>query len=551
MTSDLQNSATITTFGDFTPWPEALQSAYIAAGYWTKDPLTKILEDQAHAQPNKVALIGPDHTLTFAAFNQAAERLAHALRAKGLCPNDNAVVQLPNGALFYVVFFALLKLGVKPVGALFSHGIHELQSFHAQLSPRLVVASRAHKLFRNDQDAADAMKRLNHEGIALFDTGSDDCLTNLAFRDAPITDAGKLPNLNAEDIAFYQLSGGSTNIPKLIPRTHADYYYSIRQSCDVCELTPLDTYLCALPAPHNFPMSSPGALGIWHAGGTVVMASDPSPQTCFTLIKNHEVTVTSLVPPLLPLWLDAAKDHRAEIASLRFVQVGGAKLPPAIAARIEPELGCLLQQVFGMAEGLVCYTRLHDDQWTRCNTQGLPMSPADEIKIINEDGHPVADGESGLLKTRGPYTIRGYFRAPEHNLRVFDADGFYTTGDIVCRLSSGHLIVTGRDKDQINRGGEKIAPEEVENLLLKYEGIIQAAVVAMPDDTLGERSCAFLVCEGDSPKPHLIRRHLREYGIADFKLPDRFITLDSLPLTAVGKPDKKHLRQTLVEEPNP
>jgi 2,3-dihydroxybenzoate-AMP ligase len=248
---------------------------------------------------------------------------------------------------------------------------------------------------------------------------------------------------------------------------------------------------------------------------------------------------------MIPLWLNAARERPEALRSLRLVQVGGAKLPETLARRIEPELGCRLQQVFGMAEGLVCYTRLGDDDWSRFNTQGRPMSDADEVRIVGEDGAPVPDGEAGRLLTRGPYTVRGYYRSPEHNRRVFDEDGFYATGDVVRRTPSGHLIVVGREKDQINRGGEKIAAEEVENLLLTHPEIVQAAIVAMADEALGEKSCAFLVCKGEMPKPHHLRQHLRARGIADYKLPDRFVALESLPLTPVGKPDKSRLRQTI------
>ena len=195
-----------------------------------------------------------------------------------------------------------------------------------------------------------------------------------------------------------------------------------------------------------------------------------------------------------------------------------------------------------MAEGLVNYTRRGDAEVF--GSQGRPISPDDEVKIVDEDGNPVPDGEVGQLAVRGPYTVRGYYRAPEQNARVFDVEGFYYSGDLVCRTPGGNLRVVGRVKDQINRGGEKIAAEEVEHLLMRHREVLAAALVAMPDDSLGEKSCAFIVAR-TALRGVDLRRHLTRLGIADYKLPDRFHMIDSLPLTAVGKPDKKRLRASL------
>lgn len=163
--------------------------------------------------------------------------------------------------------------------------------------------------------------------------------------------------------------------------------------------------------------------------------------------------------------------------------------------------------------------------------------------MVDEHGLPVASGEAGRLLTRGPYTFRGYYKSPQHNVSAFDADGFYASGDLVRQLPSGHLIVVGRDKDQINRGGEKIAAEEVENHLLGHPHIEQVAIVSMPDATLGEKSCAFVVA-AEKLTPLQLRKYLRQLGIADFKVPDKFQFVTDLPLTAVGKVDKKALRAT-------
>jgi non-ribosomal peptide synthetase component E (peptide arylation enzyme) len=180
-------------------------------------------------------------------------------------------------------------------------------------------------------------------------------------------------------------------------------------------------------------------------------------------------------------------------------------------------------------------------------TQGRPLSPADEIIIVGPDDQPVPDGEAGELLTRGPYTIRGYYRADAHNAKAFTADGFYRTGDIVRRDEGGNLLVEGRAKDLINRGGEKISAEEVENLLLGHPAVREAAAVAMPHPVLGEQTCAYLVLRpGESLDLAALCAYLEERRVARFKWPERLEILDVLPVTNVGKVDKKKLRDDIA-----
>ena len=305
-------------------------------------------------------------------------------------------------------------------------------------------------------------------------------------------------------------------------------------------------YLCALPATHNFAVSSPGWLGIMDVGGTIVMAPDPSARRILPLIADHRVTITGIVPPVAMLWLEALELNTHDLSSLEVIQVGGAKLSEEVARRITPSFNCRLQQVFGMAEGLVNYTRFSDSDELVVTTQGRPISPDDEILIVDDNDVPVPPGESGHLLTRGPYTIRGYLASPEHNAKAFTREGFYWTGDIV-RMVGPNLQVTGRSKDQINRGGEKIAPEEVENLLLSHPSILEVCVVGIPDQLLGERIKAHVVLkEGHDVDVRELRRHLLDKGIASFKMPDIFQFNNELPRTAMGKTASMKLRQEEV-----
>ncbi len=529
----------------FTAWPDDLAAHYRAQGYWLDRPMTDILAQQVVARPEAPAIICGERTLSYAELDRQSNHLAAHLQAAGLRRHDTALVQLPNSAEFYVSFFALLKLGVVPVNALFSHQRQEMLAYARQIQPRLLIASRRHGLFANDhflaelRDVAPALSTVVLEGEAGANVLSlQACLQP---RDEPFE---ATPTAGAE-VAFFQLSGGSTGTPKLIPRTHNDYYYSLRRSVELCGLSPATRFLCALPAPHNYTMSSPGALGVFIAGGCVVMAADPEPLSCFALIERHAIDWVPLVPPAVALWLRAAPEHRQRLASLKVLQVGGANFSEALARRVPEELGCRLQQVFGMAEGLVNYTRLDDDSERVFTTQGCPMSADDEVRVLDEEGRAVPLGEPGMLATRGPYTFRGYYLAPEQNAQVFDAEGFYYSGDVVQQDADGYLKVVGRVKDVINRGGEKIAAEEVENLLLHHPAVTHVALVAIPDELMGEKSCACVVASDAALKPSDLRKYLRAQGVADYKLPDRFQFMAELPLTAVGKINKKQLRDTL------
>jgi 2,3-dihydroxybenzoate-AMP ligase len=531
---------------EFSPWPAGQAQHYRQAGYWIDQPLTHILDAQLAASPEAEALVCGDRRFSYADLDRMSRNLAAHLAAQGLGHGDTALVQLPNVAEFYVVFFALLRIGVVPVNALFSHRRLELTEYARQMTPRLLVASRRHELFRDDA-FADELRSAGVRHVLLLDEDAPALsLTRQLSQPGGLPQgAGPTP---ADQVAFFQLSGGSTGTPKLIPRTHNDYDYSIRASVEICGVTAATRFLCALPAAHNFTLSSPGTLGVFHAGGTVVMAHSPDPAACFDLVAAERVTMVPLVPPAVALWLRAVEEapaRRALLESLDLMLVGGASFAEATARQVPERLGCRLQQVFGMAEGLVNYTRLTDSAETIFTTQGRPISPDDEVRILDEDGRPVPDGTPGALATRGPYTFRGYYRSPEHNAKAFDSEGFYHSGDVVVR-EGGNLRVVGRIKDQINRGGEKIAAEEIENLLLRHPDVTHAALVAVEDSLLGEKSCAFLVMRDGAGKlsPPALRRHLLELGIAEYKLPDRFRQLPALPLTAVGKIDKRRLRDS-------
>ncbi|MFG3318193.1 (2,3-dihydroxybenzoyl)adenylate synthase [Streptomyces sp. NPDC048171] len=529
---------------DAPTWPAEFAGRYREAGYWRGETFGGVLRERAAAHPDRIALVDPAperRVRTYRELDEAADRLAAGFAARGIGRGDRVVVQLPNVAEFVEVVFALFRIGALPVFALPAHRDTEILHFCSFSEAVAYVVPDVLGGFDHRELAARV--RQNCPGLKeVFVVGEPGVHT--ALSEVPRDPSGPLPGPEPHEVAFLQLSGGTTGVSKLIPRTHDDYVYSLRGSNEICGVDAGTRYLVTLPAAHNFPMSSPGWLGTLYAGGTVVMCPGPEPATAFALIEQEGITLTGLVPPLALLWTEAAARGEHDLSSLGLVLVGGAKYSEQAARRLEPALGCQLMQVFGMAEGLVNYTRLDDDPETVVTTQGLPISPDDEIRIVDDADQDVPDGEFGHLLTRGPYTIRGYWRAPEHNGRSFTEDGFYRTGDIVRRTPSGHLVVEGRAKDQINRGGEKVAPEEIENIILAHPDVHDVSLVAVPDDFLGERTLAHVILrEGAEPmRPAAVKAFVRARGVAAYKIPDLVRFVDAFPQTGVGKVSKKGLR---------
>jgi len=530
------------------PWPEGLVRHYVAAGYWRGETFGELLHERAETCGGRIAVVGGATRWSYAELDRRASDIAAGLLARGLRRGDRVIVHLPNIPAFVSVVFGLFRAGLIPVYALPAHRIAEIGHFAVTGHARAYVCAGQYGGFDYGGLATTLQARcpwLEHGVVAQGEPGQHTALTEIeragAGIDLPWSAAA------AQDTAFLQASGGTTGLPKLIPRTHDDYIYTLRESARICGLTADSVFLCALPMAHNFPMSSPGFLGTLYAGGRVVLSPSPSPDVCFQLIAQERATFSSLVPPALLLWLEAARHGGHDLSSLRVIQVGGAKLIPEVARRVGPVLRVTLQQVFGMAEGLVNYTRLDDDEDTIIHTQGRPISPDDDILIVDEHDHPVAPGQPGHLLTRGPYTLRGYYNDPAANARAFTRDGHYRTGDIVRQTAEGYLVVEGRAGDHINRAGEKISAEEIEDHLLAHPRVFDAAVVSVPDAYLGERSCAFVIASDSEHPPRAVelKRWMRERGLAAFKVPDQIIFTPSFAATAALKTNRRALRAQL------
>lgn len=520
---------------DWTPYPEATAADYRRGGHWHGRTLGERFRECARRYPDSRAVVAGDAGLTYAELDNRCDRLAAGLVSLGVQARDRVVVQLPNLVEFVEVLFALMRVGATPVLVMPSYRRQELRALMEIAEPVAYVIPDHYGGFDFRSQArklCEDVGTVRHVLVA----GEPEEFTPVQelYREPE-----PLPDVDADDLALCVMSGGTTGGPKLVPRTHENYAY-LPHACAAAGLDRSDVYLAALPLAHNFPLACPGLLGTLTSGGTAVMSPTSSPDDAFPLIERERVTWTTLVPSVVDLWTEARQWHHSDLSSLRLVQVGGAVFRSESARRATQGLGCGLQQVYGMAEGLLTMTALDDPDELVLTAQGRPLCPADEVRLVDPDGVDVEDGAVGELWTRGPYTVRGYFRAPESSAESFTPDGLYRTGDLARRLPSGHLVIHGRLKDVINRGGDKIPCEELEGHLLAHPAISAAAAVPVADPGLGERVCVFLV----SKQPQSLREvraFLQARGVASFKFPDRLEYVDRLPLTKIGKIDRKVL----------
>src|SRR4029434_11067911 len=333
-----------------------------------------------------------------------------------------------------------------------------------------------------------------------------------------------------------------------IPRTHNDYIYNSRLASAVTGVGADQIFLDVLPLAHNLPLACPGLQGYLLHGGTFVLSNSTRGEDFFTLIERRRVTHIAVVPALLIRLINDPLIEKFDLSSLRVIQSGGQRLQPEVRRRTKELIPSVtVQENFGMAEGMLMFVRFDDAEDVRMETVGRPLSPDDEVRLVDDDDNAVAPGDIGELLARGPYTLRGYFGVPEYNARAFTSDGFYRSGDLMRRHPSGTYMREGRKKDLINRGGEKISAEEIENLILTHPAVQNVACVPMPDPILGERMCACVILRqgGALTLEHLVAFLMTE-EIAKHKLPERLEIMADFPLSPFGKVSKKYLTERIA-----
>ena len=533
-------------------FPPELAARYRAKGYWEDRSFAAVFGEVFRRFADRVAIIDSDQRVTYAQLDQRSTQLALNLLDTGLKPLDRVVVQLPNVAGFAYLYFALQKIGAIPIMALPTHRFREINQFVA-LSGAVACATPDRT---KDFDYRDLVRRIRpasrslRYGIILGDAPEGYLsLNELIARPNPRSaDELRAITIDPEDPAAFQLSGGTTGIPKLIPRSHNDYLYNSRMAAAVTGVQSDGVLLNVLPLAHNLPLACPGLQGYLLHGAKIVLGNSTRSEEIFSLIERHRVSHIAVVPALLIRLINEPSITRYDLSSLRVIQSGGQRLQPEVRRRTKELIpGVFVQENFGMAEGMLMFVRRDDPEDVRMETVGRPISPDDEVRLVDDNDHEVAAGEVGEFLARGPYTLRGYFGVPEYNARAFSSDGFYRSGDLMRRHPSGNYMVEGRKKDLINRGGEKISAEEIENLILAHPAVQNAACVPMPDPILGERMCAYVILRpGAVLSLEQLVAFLLNEDIAKHKLPERLEIVDDFPLSAFGKVSKKDLTEKIT-----
>jgi len=535
-------------------FPPECAARYRAKGYWEDRSLRETFDEVFSKYAERLAVIDRDRYVTYAEINERATRLALNLLDEGLKPLDRIVMQLPNVAEFVYLYFALQKIGCIPIMALPTHRYREINQF-VELSDAVACATPDRvgdfdytKLIHRVR----AARRTLRLGIILGDAPEGFLsLTELIERESKRSAEDlKAISIDAEDPALFQLSGGTTGVPKLIPRTHNDYVYNSRAAVRVTAVGPDSVLLNVLPLAHNLPLACPGLQGFLLSGGKVVLSTSTQAADLLPLIERHRVTHIHVVPALLIRWINDPLIEKFDLSSLEVIQSGGQRLQPEIRRRTKELIPSVtVQENFGMSEGMLMFVRLDDPDDVRMETVGRPISTDDEVRLVDDDDKEVAPGDVGEFLVRGPYTLRGYYGVPEYNAQAFTSDGFYRSGDLMRQHPSGNYMVEGRKKDLINRGGEKISAEEIENLILTQPTVQNVACVPMPDPVLGERLCACVI----------LRRHcslsleelvafLADQEIAKHKFPERLEIMDEFPLSPFGKVSKKDLTERIARK---
>ena len=537
----------------FVPFPPEFAARYRDKGYWRGQSLAQEFDVVYQRFADRTVLVDGDRHFTYAELDRITTNLALNLLEIGLKPLDRVVPTLPNVFEFVLLYFALQKIGCIPIAALVTHRYGEISQFVNLSGATTCVYPET----SGDFSFSPIMDRIAAENPSFkirivlgTPKAGEHSLRELIDKPATLP-ASRLAEIKIDpsDPCIFQLSGGTTGIPKLIPRTNNDYAYNSKVAASVCEVDAESVLLLVLPIAHNLPLACPGIQGFMFHGAKVVLHANTRPAEMFALIQKHKVTHLKVVPALLIRLINDPSVGDYDLSSLKLIQSGGQRMQPEVRAKTRALIpGVFVQENFGMSEGTLMFVRATDSEEVKLETCGRPVCADDEVKLLDEDDREVPMGEVGELTVRGPYTLRGYFGVPEYNAKQFTTDGFYRSGDLMRMHPSGNYVVEGRKKDLINRGGEKISAEEVENLILMHPAVQNVACVPMPDANMGEKMCAFVILRrGQSLHLKELVAFLLTKEIAKFKLPERLEVLADFPVSTFGKVSKKVLGE-IVEK---
>ena len=528
---------------------------FFASGAWTASTMGETLAEAARVAGERVAVVVRDDRLTWADLDRRSDHLAAGLLDLGLVPGDRIIFQMGTGTAIVAAFHACWKAGLVPVCAVPAYRAYEIGALveRSGAVAHLVEVGSAGSF---DLVAFADGLRAAHPGLRhLFVAGATapaGALTLAALEAAgaaldPVRARALLDEAaaTAEDVFAFQLSGGSTGTPKIIPRFHGEYLAYATRWAERVGLTDDEVLLWPLSLAHNAGMIFMLIPSLVRRARLVLLPRFEV-DSFLSAIEAEKVTLGCVLGPMGPRLLQADLGAR-DLSSLRYV------LTMNQAGDMERHLGVPCANYFGITEGILMGSAAGDPEGARHDTNGRPASPFDEVKIIGPGGEEVASGEVGELCFRGPSTLTAYVGSDEATAAAFTADGFFRTGDVMRQVAHQGLIsytFEGRIKENIDRGGEKFGVVAIEELISRHPAVTEARVVGMPDPELGERVCAYVILQpgGNPPTVEEMGAFLLNCGLAKFKLPERIEVLSEFPATAVGKLDRSALRRLAAAE---
>jgi non-ribosomal peptide synthetase component E (peptide arylation enzyme) len=545
----------------FAPYKEEIIKAYTENGGWLNLTYGDLLDRAAVRHPDRVAVIDEKHRLTYKSLKEKVVRFAIALLDLGVKKYDRIILQLPNRYEFVVAFYAMQKIGAIPLLAVPRHGYQEIASFAAITEPTgWIIPAKDGKveLIPLIEEVLSTAKGIKHiimprdgESLPAYAHSMEALIESINFERYPGSYLDSFrPDPN--DVAVLLPTGGTTGLPKVVPRTHnslivTNQYISARHHTSDAIL------LQATPVGHAMAMQG-GVNCAMFSGSTLVLQAIPRPTEILETIQRERVTSAFMVPTQLEGIINHPDLERYDLRSLKVIGTAGAGLPVDVAQKAISYLGkfnCKFSgNGLGASEGLLALGDLDDPLELKMKTVGRNVTPGSHYKVVDLEERELGTHVEGELVAKGPEVFTGYYKGTEEERReVFTHDGYYRTGDLAKIDEHGYITITGRRKDTIIRGGETLVPSEMENLIRKHPDVERVAVVGMTDPQMGERACAFVVPKpGSSLTFEGMIRFLRSHGAGVLLLPERLEIVNRLPETGIGKVDKKALKKDIEEK---
>ena len=528
---------------------EQRRAAYRQQGLWGDASLADYWQQTARAMPDKIAVVD-NHgaSYTYSALDHAASCLANWMLAKGIESGDRIAFQLPGWCEFTVIYLACLKIGAVSVPLLPSWREAELvwvlNKCQAKMffAPTLFKQTRPVDLILPLQNQLPQLQQL--VGVdKLAPATSSLSLSQIIADNTPLTTA---ITVHGDELAAVLFTSGTEGLPKGVMLTHNNILASERAYCARLNLTWQDVFMMPAPLGH--------ATGFLHGvtapfliGARSVLLDIFTPAACLALLELQRCTCMLGATPFVYDLLNLLEKQPADLSALRFFLCGGTTIPKKVARECQ-QRGIKLLSVYGSTESSPHAVVNLDDPLSRfMHTDGYAAAGV-EIKVVDDARKTLPPGCEGEEASRGPNVFMGYFDEPELTARALDEEGWYYSGDL-CRMDeAGYIKITGRKKDIIVRGGENISSREVEDILLQHPKIHDACVVAMPDERLGERSCAYVVLKAPHHSLSLedVVTFFSRKRVAKYKYPEHIVVIEKLPRTASGKIQKFLLRKDIM-----